>query len=216
MPHDQQLVVRITIETLRTQRQADLAAEIARCRACVDAGLLAHANPIRPTILADPRLMLIGQAPGPVTDRKLFHFAGPAGKTLEQWLERAGFPPGYFREHVYLSSLTRCFPGKSRSGNGDRVPSRAEVALCQPFLKRELELLQPRLVLLVGKMAIDAFLGKQPLTATVGHVFELDSRLFLPLPHASGVSRWLNAPENRALLDHALAELSGLRETLQL
>src|SRR5215207_1714685 len=136
----------------------DLVAEVLACRACESAGYLARANPIRPAMIAEPRVVLIGQAPGPVTDRKGYHFAGPAGSFLERWLERAGFPPGYFRGHVYLTSLTRCFPGKSPGGNGDRPPSRPEMALCRAFLDRELALLQPKLVLLVGKMAIDAFL----------------------------------------------------------
>jgi len=149
------------------------------------AGYLAQAHPIRPTLIDDPRVMLIGQAPGPVTDRKGYHFAGPAGRFLEIWFERAGFPAGYFREHVYLTSLTRCFPGKSRGGNGDRPPSNAEIALCRRFLDREFELIQPGLVLLVGKMAIDAFLGKHPLVDTVGRVFEVDGRFVLPLPHAT-------------------------------
>ena len=153
-----------------------LASEVVACRACQVAGYLAQANPIRPTLIDDPRVMLIGQAPGPVTDRKGYHFAGPAGRFLEIWFDRAGFPPGYFREHVYLTSLTRCFPGKSPSGNGDRPPSRAEIALCRRFLDREFELIQPRVVLLVGKMAIDAFLGKHPLVETVGRVFEVDGR----------------------------------------
>jgi uracil-DNA glycosylase len=160
--------------------------------------------------------MLIGQAPGQLTDQKGYHFAGPAGSFLSQWLDRAGFPPGYFREHVYLTSLTRCFPGKSASGNGDRPPSSAEIALCRPFLERELQLIQPLLVLLVGKMAIDAFLGRRRLSETVGHVFPLDGRVYLPLPHASGVSRWLNDASNRALLDQALDELSRLRRELSL
>jgi uracil-DNA glycosylase len=186
------------------------------------AGYLAHANPIRPGLIDEPRMMLTGQAPGPVTDRKGYHFAGPAGRFLDTWLDRAGFSPGYFRKHVYLTSLTRCFPGKSPSGNGDRPPSRAEIALCRRFLDREFELLQPKVVLLVGKMAIDAFLGKQPLSATVGHVFgdqgsEVGGRgFFVPLPHASGVSRWLNAPANKALLEQALSELSRLRVELAL
>jgi uracil-DNA glycosylase len=72
-------------------------------------------------------------------------------------------------------------------------------------------LLDPRLVVLVGKMAIDVFLGPQPLRATVGTVHTHAGRLYLPLPHASGVSRWLNDPANRELLDHALRELSRLR-----
>lgn len=195
---------------------ADLVTDVLSCRVCELAGYLPHANPIRPTLLADARIVLIGQAPGAVTDRKGYHFAGPAGTFLSQWFDRAGFPANYFREHVYLTSLTRCFPGKSASGNGDRAPSAAEIALCRPFLLRELSAIDPRLVLLVGKMAIDAFLGKHPLSATVGHVYDIDNRIYLPLPHASGVSRWLNAPDNRVLLERALNELSRLRVELRL
>jgi uracil-DNA glycosylase len=161
-------------------------------------------------------MVLIGQAPGPVTDRKGYHFAGPAGAFLSVWLDRAGFPPGYFREHVFLTSLTRCFPGKSASGNGDRAPSRAELKLCRYFLDWELRGLDPRVVLLVGKMAIDAFLPQQPLEMTVGQVFPREGRVYVPLPHASGVSRWLNTADHRALLDQALGELSRLRVDLGL
>ena len=202
------------------ERQASpldgLTEAVLACRACQDAGHLLHANPIRPALIDDARMVLIGQAPGPVTDRKGYHFAGPAGAFLSAWLDRAGFPPGYFREHVYLTSLTRCFPGKSPSGNGDRPPSSGEIALCRPFLDRELAGLAPQVVLLVGKMAIDAFLGRRPLTETVGQVFEVDGRRYLPLPHASGVSRWLNAPEHRLLLEQALRELGKLRVELGL
>lgn len=101
--------------------------DVLACRKCELAGLLAAANPIRPAVLEDARVVLIGQAPGPVTDRKGYHFAGPAGTFLSLWLDRAGFPPNYFREHVYLTSLTRCFPGKSPSGNGDRPPHEAKL-----------------------------------------------------------------------------------------
>ncbi len=190
--------------------------EVVTCRACVAAGYLERANPIRPSALPDARVLLVGQAPGPVTDRKGYHFAGPAGRVLEQWFERAGFPPDYFRQHVYLTSLTRCFPGKSPAGNGDRPPSRQEMRLCRPFLDREVALLDPRVIVLVGKMAIDAFLEKRPLTDMVGSVHQRDGRLYLPLPHASGVSRWLNDPANRGLVDRALGELSRLRAEVRL
>ena len=195
---------------------AELADEVVACRACVEAGYLTRANPIRPTLLGDARVMLIGQAPGAVSDTRGYHFAGPAGTFLSRWLDRAGFPPGYFREHVYLTSLTRCFPGKSASGNGDRAPSPGEIALCRHFLDAEFSLVRPKLVLLVGRLAIDAFIGRKPLTAIVGHSFGRDGRVFLPLPHASGVSRWLNNPGNRALLAGALVELSRLRVELDL
>jgi uracil-DNA glycosylase len=210
----------LSIGTASQQRQANelraLADEITACRLCEAAGYLAHANPIRPALIGDARLMLIGQAPGAITDRKGYHFAGPAGGFLSDWFDRAGFPAGYVRERVYLTSLTRCYPGKSRSGNGDRPPSSAEVALCRPFLDREFKVLQPRLVVLVGTMAIHAFIARQPLGDVVGRVYEIDGRTYLPLPHASGVSRWLNAPEHRALLDRALTNLSRLRVDLGL
>lgn len=194
-----------------------LISDVLACRACEVAGYLSRANPIRPEGLREPRMMLIGQAPGAVTDRKGYHFAGPAGRFLEAWLMRAGFPSGYFREHVYLTSLTRCFPGKQPGSNGDRPPSRAEVALCRRFLNREFGLLQPKVVLLVGRMAIDAFVpGKRPLTELIGSVVEADGRTYVPLPHASGVSRWLNEPANQAQLVRALDELSRLRVALDL
>src|SRR5205823_1404132 len=112
---------------------------IAACRACQEAGLLAEARPITGPV-HDARVMVVGQAPGPVTHREGVHFAGPAGRTLAGWLERAGYPPGDFHKWPYLSSawlssLTRCFPGPARSGNGDRAPSPAEMALCRLFLE---------------------------------------------------------------------------------
>src|SRR6187431_2347488 len=76
---------------------AGLASDVLACRACEQVGWLGAPNPIRPGIIAEPRMLLVGQAPGPVTDRKGYHFAGPAGRFLEQWFDRAGFPPGYFR-----------------------------------------------------------------------------------------------------------------------
>lgn len=195
---------------------ARLKTEVLACRACEQAGYLARANPIGPVGTGREQVLVIGQAPGPVTDQKGYHFAGPAGRTLDQWFQRAGFAPGAYREMALLSSLTRCFPGKSRVGNGDRPPSRQELALCREFLDRELQLLQPALVVLVGKMAIDAFLGQQLLTAVVGRLHERDGRRYLPLPHASGVSRWLNEPAHRLLLDQALEALAELRVQLAL
>jgi len=135
---------------------------------------------------------------------------------LQQWLERAGFPPGYLHEHVYLSSLTRCDPGKSLRGNGDRRPSPQEIALCRPFLAAELKLLQPKVVLLVGMMAIEAYLGKARLEQLIGTYREQDGMLFLPLPHPSGVSRWLNDPAHQTLLQDALAILAKWRQMYSL
>ncbi|MBI4493981.1 MAG: uracil-DNA glycosylase [Chloroflexi bacterium] len=193
-----------------------LHARILACRACHEAGYLERANPISRGGRIGDRVMIVGQAPGPVTDRKGYHFAGPAGKGIETLLGRAGFPPGFFRQRCYLTSLTRCFPGKAPGGHGDRRPSPPELRLCRPFLDEELALLDPPLVLLIGQMAIAAFLGKHRLEEVVGNVFERDARFYVPLPHFSGVSRWLNDPAHRALVDRAIERLSGLGDRLRL
>src|SRR5436309_11157667 len=121
------------MRTAVVQRLALLQRRIATCRACQDAELLAEARPIT-AAAREGRVMVIGQAPGPVTHREGIHFAGPAGRTLAGWFEAAGYSPGDEHKFPYLSSawitsLTRCFPGPSTSGNGDRAPSPRELAL---------------------------------------------------------------------------------------
>jgi uracil-DNA glycosylase len=130
---------------------------------------------------------------------------------LDRWLQQAGFAPGALHREVYISALTRCDPGKSPRGGGDRKPSPPELALCRPFLLRELELVRPRALLLVGGMAIAAFLGAARLDDLVGTAVERNGAHLLPLPHPSGVSRWLNDPAHQALVDRALAHLGRWR-----
>lgn len=189
---------------------------IRACRACETAGYLTAARPIRDGGRISDRIMLIGQAPGARSEAARRHFVGPGGNVLEAWFERAGFPAGYLRERVYLTSLTHCFPGKSAGGKGDRVPSPAELALCRPFLEAELRLLRPVLILLVGGLAIEAFLGRARLGEVVGTIVERDDQLLLPLPHPSPVSRWLNDPANRERVDRAIVLLAEARRRLGL
>lgn len=156
-------------------------------------------------------MMIIGQAPGRITVERGIMFGGPSGDALERWLQLAGFAPGALRREVYLSALTRCDPGRSEKGKGDRKPSPAEVALCRPWLERELALVRPQVILLVGGMAIEAFIGRVRLEDAVGAAIERDGVTLIPLPHPSGVSRWLNDPAHQALLHRGLARLAQLR-----
>ncbi|HLX59270.1 MAG TPA: uracil-DNA glycosylase family protein [Ktedonobacteraceae bacterium] len=190
---------------------ARLQRRILACRLCEEHGYIPAAHPLVSGRASD-RVMVIGQAPGHRSVAKGRSFSGPGGSVLQKWLEQAGFPPGYLHAHVYLSSLTRCDPGRSARGDGDRRPSPPEVALCRPFLETELAILQPKVVLLVGAMAIETFLGKQKLEECIGTFHEQQGMLLLPLPHPSGVSRWLLDPAHQQLLQRALAILSQWRE----
>ncbi|HEU0027694.1 MAG TPA: uracil-DNA glycosylase family protein [Ktedonobacterales bacterium] len=190
-----------------------LHAKIRGCRACEHAGYLALAHPVAGSQgPSTAPVMVIGQAPGRITAERGLMFSGPSGGVLKRWLIQAGFAPGALRRDVYLSALTRCDPGRSTKGKGDRKPSPAEVALCRPWLERELALVRPRAILLVGGMAIEAFLGLARLDDVVGQTFEREGATLIPLPHPSGVSRWLNDPEHQALVARALGRLSALRE----
>jgi uracil-DNA glycosylase len=173
---------------------------------------------------ADNRIMLIGQAPGAVEAVRRLPFQGRSRNVLMGWLIRAGFASeAQVRRQVYMSSVTKCFPGKG-TGGGDRRPSHAEVELCRSHLDRQLALIKPDLLILVGGLAHERFLPGRPLDELVGRIFDESGRevprpgllrpLLVPLPHPSGASRWLNAVENRALLDRALRRLRPITRSL--
>jgi uracil-DNA glycosylase family 4 len=188
---------------------------IRSCRLCQEHGYIRVAHPIVSGRASD-RILVIGQAPGHRSIEKDLPFSGPGGRILQKWLEQAGFPEGYLHNHTYLSSLTRCDPGTNPKGHGDRRPSPQEIALCGPFLEAELRLLRPTVVLLVGTMAIEAFFGKVRLEDVIGTYQERDGMLLLPLPHPSGVSRWLNDPKHLKLHQQALKILSEWRAAYEL
>ncbi len=202
-------------EEERIQAVFALQQRILACRRCQEHGYLRHAHPIVSGHATD-RIMVIGQAPGHRSVAKETPFSGPGGQVLQKWLEQAGFPPGYLHEHCYLTSLTHCDPGKNLRGEGDRRPSAPELALCRPFLQAEMHIVQPKVALLLGSMAIEAFTGKVCLEDVIGTYREQEGILLLPLPHPSGVSRWLNDPQHQHLHQQALALLADWRETYSL
>lgn len=179
-------------------------AELSDCRRC------GHPDPIVPVVslARRPKAMLVGQAPGKVEIDSRTPFAGRAGKTLFRWLERAGLSEGEARSRIYISAMTRCFPGPHPSGRGDRVPTRRELETCRSWLEDELRLIRPRLIIPVGKLAIGYFLGELPLEVSVGrpHLTEhVGGRsMVIPLPHPSGASSWIHGPGHARLVDDAL------------
>lgn len=188
---------------------------LAACRRCghEDARILPIISEAR-----RPRVMLVGQAPGKqeIADRRAF--SGRAGRTLFRWIERAGLDEATFRQHVYIAAVTRCYPGPSPSGRGDRVPTTEEQTHCAPWLDAELDLIRPAVIIPVGRLAIDRFLEPGPLDQVVGRAHHATVRgrrvTVVPLPHPSGASSWHHMPANRALLERGLdvlrIELQGL------
>jgi uracil-DNA glycosylase len=168
---------------------------------------------IGPVITGAPAVspvMLVGQAPGVHEGRVGRPFGWTAGRTLFRWLDSAGLDEQAVRERVYMAAVCRCFPGKA-TGGGDRVPTRVEADTCARWLDAELCLLEPALVLLVGRLAIGRFLHAPRLIDAVGRVQRIDvhGRVadVLALPHPSGASTWHRTEPGRSLLERALGLL---------
>lgn len=184
------------------------------CRAC---GLSAEIVPIV-SRATSPKVMLVGQAPGKVEAAGGRPFAGRAGRTLFRWLERAGLDEAAARRRIYIAAVTRCFPGPSPSGRGDRVPSLEEQQACSKWLDAELEIIRPKLVIPVGRLAMLRFLPNLPLDQLIGRGHEVDHRggrsIVIPLPHPSGASSWIHQGDHPKLLDAALSLIN--RELVRL
>ena len=160
------------------------------------------------------RVFLLGQAPGPHEAKFGRPFAWTAGKTLFAWMARSfGATEEDFRARVYMAAVVRAFPGKT-GGGGDRVPSPAEIEASRGFLAREVAILRPRLVVPVGRLAIEQVLGRGTrLDEVVGgmvhqeyHGAEVD---VIALPHPSGASTWFKVEPGRSLLERALRRLGS-------
>lgn len=166
-----------------------------------------HSSPITGGAVVS-RVLLVGQAPGvrePVVGKP---FAWTAGKTLFRWFQdTAGLTEEEVREKIYFAAVCRCFPGKAPGGS-DRVPNPQEIDSCSLWLNREIEILKPRLVIPVGKLAITQFIAAVKLEKVIGRSFRVEraGRRFdlIPLPHPSGASPWHRIPPGRELLAKAL------------
>ena len=179
-------------------------ARLAACRRCVlGPGILPIVSTTR-----EPRAILVGQAPGKVERHGGRPFARRAGRTLFQWLERAGLDEATARRTLYIAAITRCYPGPHPSGRGDRVPSPLERSNCGDWLSAELSIIRPSLIIPVGRLAIDRFFGPVPLSSVVGRVHNVTHSggcsVAIPLPHPSGASSWANLAANRTLLHRSL------------
>ena len=181
-------------------------ASLSQCRLCPDM--------IPPVIIGQAvqsEILLVGQAPGDREGEIGRPFAWTAGKTLFKWFKSIGVDEATFRKQVYMSAVCRCFPGKKPKG-GDRVPNKEEIAICSQWINREIELLQPKLIIPVGKLAISQYLPVNKLVDVIGQSVKKEVNgvelELLPLPHPSGASTWHQMSPGKELLGQALALLA--------
>jgi uracil-DNA glycosylase len=170
---------------------------------------------IGPVVSGTPvmsEVMMIGQAPGDKEGPAGKPFAWTAGKTLFKWYASIGVDEATFRNRAYMAAVCRCFPGKNPKG-GDRVPDADEISNCSRHLQREVEILRPKLLLPIGKLAIAQVLPEVKQLADVigtsvrtkfhGHLLDV-----IALPHPSGASTWHRMEPGVTLLQKALQHVA--------
>jgi uracil-DNA glycosylase len=176
--------------------------QLKQCKLCPDmVGIPVHGDAVI------SQIMLIGQAPGIKEAEIDKPFAWTAGKTLFKWFNGIGINEETFRQQVYMSAICRCFPGKKTKG-GDRVPNQQEIKNCSQWLSGEINIIQPKLVILVGKLAISQVVPVKKLTDVIGKQIQRDFYGnpcdVIPLPHPSGASTWFRTEPGISLLQQAL------------
>jgi uracil-DNA glycosylase family 4 len=140
----------------------ELAAAVAGCRACkLCAG---RRNTVFGVGDTQADWLIVGEAPGENEDRQGEPFVGQAGKLLDNMLRALGLD----RHHnVYIANVLKCRPP------GNRNPEPEEVAQCEPFLRRQVQLLQPRIILAMGRFAVQSLLGtSEPIGKLRGRAHE--------------------------------------------
>jgi len=102
-------------------------------------------------------LMFVGEAPGQDEDRQGEPFVGAAGKLLTKIIETMGLS----REEVYIANMLKCRPDTPGRNTGNRAPTLDEMATCVPWLHRQIDLIQPKVLVALGKTAAGGLLEKE-------------------------------------------------------
>ncbi|MEP7118255.1 MAG: uracil-DNA glycosylase [Acidobacteriota bacterium] len=146
------------------------------------------------------RLMFVGEAPGEDEDKLGEPFVGRAGQLLTKIIEAIGMT----REQVYIANIIKCRPP------GNRNPEPDEVATCEPFLFEQLAIVQPRVVVALGKFAAHSLLRTtEPITKLRGRVFEWRGASLIPTFHPAYLLR--NPPAKREVWE----DMKKVRDLLQ-
>lgn len=125
-------------------------------------------------------LMFVGEAPGADEDRLGRPFVGTAGQLLDKILATAGFT----REEVYITNIAKCRPP------GNRLPKREEADTCFPYLVRQIEIIQPRLIVCLGTLATQYLVHREAkVTLVRGQVFEKGGIKIIPTYHPAALLR---------------------------
>ena len=125
-------------------------------------------------------VMFIGEGPGAEEDKTGLPFVGKAGKLLDMAFQAVGID----KDSVYIANVVKCRPP------GNRNPEADEIEACSGYLKEQIQQINPKIIVLLGSVALKAFLGNQyKITESRGKWFEKDGRYIMPTFHPAALLR---------------------------
>lgn len=161
-----------------------LAGEIAVCRRCPLARARTQAVPGEGP--ANATLMFVGEAPGFHEDRQGRPFVGASGNLLQEMLASIGLR----RSQVFITNVVKCRPPENRD------PEPLEVEACSPYLDRQIALIQPKIIVTLGRHSLNRFLPGQSITRVHGQAKRQGDVVIMPMFHPAATLRnpqWLAA-----------------------
>ncbi len=189
------------VENPASEQLAELVAEVAGCHKCPLAATRKKTVPGEGSPTAE--IMFVGEGPGRDEDETGRPFVGRAGKFLDELI--ASLPMR--REDVYIANIVKCRPPKNRD------PERAEVDQCSDYLRQQIEIIDPLVIVPLGRHALGWFMPELRITQSNGKIFRNDNRVLMPLLHPSS---GLRNPEHKRMLQEGIhnlkdAILEGIR-----
>ena len=144
----------------------------------------------------DTRRMIIGEAPGKEEDATGWPFSGPAGRLMDKIFAAVGLNTN---EHFYVTNVVKCRPYLPKgSGKENFTPKVEQQKLCRPFLNQEISLISPKLIVLLGKIAVDNILPelkKEPMRALRGREIQKDGITYFIMLHPAAILHAQSDPE---------------------
>jgi uracil-DNA glycosylase len=133
----------------------------------------------------DCTVMFIGEAPGVKEDEKRKPFVGPCGELLDCMIDKIGLK----RADVYITNIVKRRPPDSRNPQRNRPPSRGEIKEYKPYLDREIEIIEPKVIVTLGRFAMNYFKPDAKLMFDHGKILRVDHRVIYPVYHPGAALR---------------------------
>jgi uracil-DNA glycosylase family 4 len=159
----------------------------------------------------DAELMFVGEAPGADEDLQGEPFVGRAGELLTRIIQTMGFSRG----EVYIANVLKCRPDMPPGSSGNRPPTAEEMATCLPYLREQIALIQPKLMVALGGVAMRGLLGaNQPMRALRGRWHQFAGIPVMPTFHPSYLLRNQSLTEKRKVWEDMLLVLERLKRPI--